>query len=143
MSLFFGGEKKEAVLFSPLEGKLTFNGKPAAGAKLKLWLAWKDKEGESFYYTTDEYGFFKIPQHTTTYRETALAQLVISQEIIVEYEGISHEMWVMSKMDPGIFSELGGKPIDLQCDLPKDLTTIRGKRSLGGTACTWNLLNNE
>lgn len=36
MAIFFGGEKVEAVLFSPLEGKLTFEGKPASGAKINL-----------------------------------------------------------------------------------------------------------
>ena len=141
MSLFFGGEKKEAVLFSPLEGKITFNGKPAAGAKVKLWFAWQDKEGEFFYYNTDENGFFKIPGHTTTYKETPLAQLVITQEIIVEHEGKPYEMWSMSKMDPSIFSELGGEPINLRCELTNDLTTVRGNHSLGGTACTWDSLN--
>ena len=142
MSLFFGGEKKEAVLFSPLEGKITFEGKPAAGAKIKLWFTWKDKEGESFYYTADENGFFKIPKHTTTYKETPLAQLVISQEITVEHEGKPYEMWVMSKMDSAIFTELGGEPINLRCELTNDLTTIRGNHSLGGTACIWDSLNN-
>jgi len=36
MSIFFKGKKVEAVLFSPLEGKMTYQGKPAAGATIKL-----------------------------------------------------------------------------------------------------------
>lgn len=143
MSLFFGGEKVEAVLFSPLEGKLTFNGKPASGAKIKLWFAWKDQEGEFHHYTADENGFFSIPAHTASYKQNFLAQLVISQEITVEHEGQTYEMWVMSKMDPAAFTELGGEAVNLICELTNELTTIRGNHSLGGTACTWDSLNNK
>ena len=138
MSLFFGGEQTEAVLFSPLEGQLTFEGKPVSGAKIKLWLAWKDKDGESHHYTTDDNGFFSIPVHTASYKENFLAQLVISQEITVEYEGQAYEMWVMSKMDPAEFTELGVKPANLRCELTNELVTIRGNNSLGGTACNWD-----
>lgn len=141
MSPFFGGEKKEAVLFSPLEGQITLEGKPASGAKIKLWLAWKDKEGETYNYTTDNNGFFKIPKQTAIYTEDPLAQLVISQEITIEHEGQSYETWVMSKMEPAEFTELGGKPINLICELTNELVTIRGIRSLGGTICTWDSLD--
>lgn len=138
--LFSGGEVIEAVLFSPIEGHLTFQGKPAAGAKLRLWLAWKDKEGEFFSYTADEQGFFQIPKHVVSYKQNPLAQLVISQEINVEYQGNTYEIWVMSKRDPAEFTELGGRPENLTCELTTDLRTVRGFRSLGGIACSWHLL---
>lgn len=137
MSLFFGGEKVEAVLFSSLEGKLTVEGKPAAGAKIKLWFAWKDKEGEFHHYTADDNGFFSIPVHTVSYKQNFLAQLVVSQEITVEHKGKEYEMWSMSKMDPAEFTELGVKPVNLRCELTNELETIRGNNSLGGTVCNW------
>lgn len=138
MSLFFGREKVEAVLFSPLEGQLTFAGKPAAGAKIKLWYSWKDKKGEAFYYTSDDNGFFSIPKHVATYKPFFLAQLVIWQELTVEYKGISHQVWRMSKKDAAEFTELGVNPVNLVCELTNELITIRGNSSLGGTACTWD-----
>lgn len=143
MSLFFGGEKVEAVLFSPLEGKLTFNGKPAAGAKLKLWLAWKDKEGEFHDYVTDDQGFFKIPRHVASYKQNPLAQLVVSQEITIDYRGNAYEIWIMSKMDAAEFTELGGRPTNLTCELESELITVRGDGSLGGTACRWESLEDN
>jgi hypothetical protein len=93
MSLFFGGEKKEAVLFSPLEGKLTFKGKPAAGARLKLWTAWKDQEGESEYFTADDEGFFFIPEKTIAYKQNPLSQMSIGQTVTVEYNGQEYLIW--------------------------------------------------
>lgn len=137
MGLFFGREKVEAVLFSPLEGKITVEGKPAAQAKLKLWYGWKDTKGETFHYTADDDGFFKIPKHTAMYKPFFLAQLVISQELTVEYEGTSHQVWLMSKKDPAEFTELGAKPINLTCELNNELTTVKGIWSSGGTKCKW------
>lgn len=138
MPLFFGRKKVEAVIFSPLEGHLTFEGRPAAGAKIKLWYAWKDTKGETFHYIADNNGFFKIPKHTSMYKPFFLAQLVISQELTVEYEGIPHQVWLMSKKDPAEFTELGVNPTNLICELSNELAIIRSIESLGGTKCTWD-----
>lgn len=137
MSLFFGGEKKEAVLFSPLEGKITFEGKPAAGAKINLWIKWKDAKGENFEFTSDKNGYFQIPQQITTYKENPLAQIVITQEITVEYERESYLIWTLSKTNTHLYGELGGKVSNLSCELKNDLTTIRADGVLMGTACNW------
>lgn len=137
MSLFFGGEKKEAVLFSPLEGKITFEGKPAAGAKINLWIKWKDAKGENFEFTSDENGYFQIPQQITTYKETALAQIVITQEITVEYERESYLIWTLSKTKTHLYGELGGKASNLSCELTNDITPIRTDGVLMGTTCNW------
>jgi hypothetical protein len=137
MAIFFGGEKVEAVLFSPLQGKLTFEGKPASDAKINLWIKWKDSEGETFSYTADEDGMFSIPEHTATYKQSAIAQLVIVQKIMIEYRNNSFEIWNLSKMEPGIFTELGVKPKNVICELTSELTTVRGDGSLGGVACKW------
>lgn len=140
MGFFFGGPKVEAILFSPMEGQVTLNGEPAAGARLSLYIAWKDKKGETFEYFTDESGFFKIPRHSVVYRQTILAQLVIAQKITVEYKGTSYDVWVFSKMEPADFTELDGQPINLVCELTNSERIIRGNRSLGGTLFTWSSL---
>jgi hypothetical protein len=143
MSLFFGGEKVEAVLFSPLEGKLTFNGKPAAGAKIDLWIKWKNTEGEHFDFTADENGFFHIPQKVASYKESALAQIVITQEITVEYSNESYLIWTLSKTSTHQFGELGGKASNLTCELTNDLEAIRTDDILMGTSCSWDSISKQ
>ena len=141
MSFFFKGKEVEAVLFSPLEGKLTYQGKPAANAKLKLWIAWKDKEGETDVYYADNHGHFAIPQITATYRNNPLAQLVVRQRLTVLFEGQEFVIWRLSKMEGIAFTELGGRPVNLSCEMTNEEVTVRGNRSLGGTRCTWEALD--
>lgn len=143
MSLFFGGEKKEAVLFSPLEGKLTFNGKPAAGAKLKLWLAWKDQEGESEYFSVDDNGFFSIPKRTVTYKENPLAQMSIGQMATVEFNGENYLIWRGGKSNTHIYGELGGRPENVTCELTKEELDAHLDHALIKTRCVWKSLNTE
>ena len=141
MSLFFGGKEVDAVLFSPLEGQITLDGKPASNAKIKLWIKWKDDQGETFNYTADEDGFFKIPKQETTYKESALAQIVITQEITVEYKNESYLVWTLSKTNTHEFGELGGKPSNLICELTNDLEPIRTDSVLMGTVCHWDVIS--
>jgi len=140
MSIFFKGKEVEAVLFSPLEGKMTYQGKPAAGATIKLWVAWKDKEGQTEEYTVGDNGDFSIPKKTVVYKANPLAQLVIKQKLTVFFEGQEFNIWALSKMEEAVFTELGGKPINFTCELTNDEKTVRGNRSLGGTRCTWESL---
>lgn len=141
MSLFFGGKEVEAVLISPLQGRITFDGKPASHAKINLWIKWKDQQGETFTYKADENGFFSIPKQTATYRESALAQIVITQEINVEYNNETYLIWTLSKTNTHEFGELGGTPSNMICELTNDMVTIRGGGSLGGMACAWDSLD--
>ena len=141
MSFFFKGKEVEAVLFSPMEGKLTYQGKPAANAKIKLWIAWKDREGETESYYADDQGHFTIPQITATYRHNPLVQLVVTQRLTVFFEDQEVDIWEFSKMERTPFTELGGKPVNLICELTNDDKTVEGNRSLGGTRCTWEALD--
>lgn len=138
MSLFFGGKAVEAVLFSPLDGQITLDGRPASQAKIKLWIKWKDEKGEHFTYTADDNGFFHIPKQTATYKENVLAQIVITQEITIEYAGNSYLAWTLSKTNTHEFGELGGKPSKLICELAGDLEPIRTDAVLMGTICRWS-----
>ena len=140
MSFFFKGKKVEAVLFSPLEGKLTYKGKPAANAKITLWTAWKDDIGETDIYHADEQGNFSIPQKNMTYTRNFLAQLVMEQQLTVLFQGQEVVIWEFSKMGAGPFVELGGRPVNLRCELTNDDKTVRGDGSLGGTRCVWDTL---
>jgi len=97
MSFFFKGEKIEAVLFSPLEGVITLEGKPASGAQIKRKVAWKDKEGEIDHFAADEKGYFSIPIKTVQYRDSALVQISIGQTITVEFKGKEYIIWHVGK----------------------------------------------
>ncbi len=58
----FFSKTEEVVLFSPLEGSITLEGKPLVGAKIELKLKWYDgKEKENFFIESDEKGFFHFP----------------------------------------------------------------------------------
>ncbi len=140
MSIFFKGKKVEAVLFSPLEGKMTYQGKPAAGATIKLWVAWKDKEGETEIYYTDDQGNFKIPQKTVVYNDNPLAQLSVGQEVTVEYQGKEILIWSAGKSSSHLFGELGGQPIGVTCELTNEKMTAHLDHALVETLCEWQHL---
>lgn len=144
MSLFFGDKKKvEAVLFSPLNGKLMFHGKPASGAKIKLWLAWKDQEGEYEYFTADEDGYFSIPKRTALYDESPLFQISIGQMVTVEFKGQEYVIWRGGKSTTHLYGELGGRPENVICEITKDEMHTYLEHSLLETSCEWSNLIKE
>lgn len=134
---FFNKAEKEAVLFSPLEGHLLFNGKPASNAKITLWIKWKDIKGDFFHFKADENGYFSIPEKKSYYKENPLAQIVITQEITVEYNNETYLIWTLSKTSTLIYEEFGGKPDNLKCELLDDLEATRTNNILMGTNCKW------
>lgn len=137
-SLFGKGEEIDVVIFSPLKGQLTYEGKPLNNTRIKLWTAWKDKKGEVDYFETDTNGYFSIPRKTDKIRNTPLSQLVIVQEIYVEYGGDEVLIWTNSKMDPAEYAELAGIPQNLVCELSSELQSIREDDVLIGIRCTWD-----
>ena len=141
MSFFFKGEEVEAVLFSPMEGKITHQGKPAADAKLKLWTAWKDKTSETEFYYADEHGYFSIPKKTVIYKHTPLAQLSIGQEVTVEYQGKEFLIWKAGKSSLHLFGELGGQPVGFICELTNENMNAHLDHALIETRCEWRQLN--
>ena len=134
----FKSKTGEVVLFSPLEGIMTFQGKPAAGAKIRRWVAWKDKLGETDEFTVACNGSFTLPLKKTIYRDNPMAQLVITQSLTVLFEGKEFSIWNLSKMENDLFTELGGEPNNFTCELTSEERTIHGYRSLGGTLCSWD-----
>jgi len=142
MSLFFSkGEKIEAVLFSPLEGVITLEGKPVSGAKIKRKVAWKDQIGEIDYFTTDEKGYFSIPIKTVEYRDSAFVQISIGQKLTVEFKGKEYMIWRDGKSTTHLYGELGGRPVNLVCELTKEELDSHLGFSLVGTLCVWSELD--
>lgn len=137
MSLF-SSKKEEVVLFSALEGRLTYKGESASNAKITLWYKWKDKKGESVVYTADENGYFSIPTIKDQYKPRMLAQLVITQRLTVSYNDEEIVIWVHGKMSSEEFTELNGKAVDLLCELTDERERVEIESGIAvGTSCKW------
>lgn len=137
MSFFSKGKEIEAVLFSPLEGQLTYEGEPASHAEVELWVAWKDQEGETFQYKADEDGFFSIPEKTVTIKDSPLSQLSVGQTITVRFKGKDFLIWKVGKSSAHLYGELGGKPEGLSCELTRQEMDDHLEHSLLETKCVW------
>lgn len=140
MSLF---SRTDVVLFSPMEGKMTFEGKPAANAKIVRTIIWKGDEGETEVFYTAEDGTFKLPIKRAKVRIPLLAEFVLTQEISVFYEGQEFSMWFKAKQDLGEYGELGGKPRNLRCELKDELVRLEDFNGLFGTSCKWDSIENK
>jgi len=134
MSIFDAGK---VCTFSAVKARITLNGVPASGAKV-IRLAKLKKENIDTT-TTDDNGVFEFPAaFENSLKKFSPAEIVISQQIKVEYQGESYEIWANGKMDARENSELGGVPLDLNCELTDEAKTHRTSASLILTNCKWN-----
>ena len=133
MSLFDAGK---ICTFSPVKAKVTLNGSPATGATVTRTTKWKDPITEST--NTDSNGEFTFTaNYEKSVKKFLPVEIVISQQIIVEYQGESYEIWANGKMNAEENSELDGHPLNLNCELSDELRTHRTASSLILTNCTW------
>ncbi len=140
MSLLFG---TEVVLFSPMDGIITYKGKPAANAKITRTIIWKGDEGETDTFYAAENGEFKLPIKETKVRLPAFGEFVLTQEVSVFYEGQEFSIWVKGKQDLGKYGELGGKPINFRCELTDKRIRLEGFNGLFGTSCKWDAIEEQ
>ncbi len=132
---------QEVVLFSPLEGILTFEGKPLTGVKIERKLSWFDKsESEEDSVVTDSQGHFTLPLVKKTLKLSNLVHFVVSQEINAIHNGSNILIWYMGKSSKIEFGELGGKPVNLRCELSVDEIVTRDYNNPLMTRCTWDSL---
>src|SRR5690554_8208603 len=94
MSLF---SRTDVVLFSPMEGKMTFEGKPAVNAKIVRTIIWKGDEGETDIFYTAEDGTFKLPIKRVKVGLPMLPELVLTQEFSVFYIIKKLTIWFKSR----------------------------------------------
>jgi len=141
MSLFI--TKKEIVLSSPLEGILTYKGKPLSNVKIERNLSWYDGEGEKVdFVVTDEKGHFNLPFVKKELEVNGLVQLVVAQEIYATYKSESIFIWVTAKLKHSEYDELNGKPINVRCDLTAEPWIYRDDAAAVAvkTRCKWDSL---
>jgi len=136
----FSGKEEILVLFSPIEGKLTFQGKPAAGAKIIRTVNWKDETGESDTFFSNEKGEFNIPVKSETAKISGLTQFVAYQTVEVIFQGKEVTIWRYGKMSKKLNAELGGKAVNLTCELTDDLVRVEVPDGGLGTSCKWDFI---
>lgn len=137
MSMFSANEE-EVVLFSPIEGKVTFEGKPAAGAKIVRWVKWKDEKGEADEMLLGADGEFSFPVKKDVVKRNAISKFVVTQRLTVFYEKEEFVIWAMGNGQTTLYGELGGKPKGFKCELTDDRVRVEVADGLLMTSCQWD-----
>lgn len=140
MSLLFG---TEVVLFSPMEGKITYKGAPAANAKIIVHLFWKNDVGEKETFYTNANGEFSIPIKKTKVRIPPLAEFVTSQQISVFYNEKEFDIWHKSLIDTDEYGGLGGYLKNVSCELTEESVRQEDFDGLFGTSCKWDAVQTD
>ena len=140
MSLLFG---TEVVLFSPMEGKITFEGKPAANAKIIVHVFWKDDVGEKEEFQTNENGEFNIPIKKTKVRIPPLAEFVVTQQVSVIFKSESFVIWSKATSGTDEYGGLGGNPKNVRCELTEKRKKQENFSGLFSTSCRWDLITTK
>lgn len=132
-----GTKTVNAVLFSPMEGKILIDGKVASGAVIRRNIKLQGNVFLDDEFQSNESGEFSLPEVKKQLELSPLNQFVVNQYIVVELNGESYEMWYMGKLDTEKFSELQGQPINLTCDLTDDMRKVETPAGLLMTSCKW------
>lgn len=126
----------KAYTFSGMSLKLTHDGRPASHARVTRIVDWQKEKVDEF--TADESGHVSLPEVTERSISQLLpVQFVVAQVVNVEFNGEQYEIWVNSKMSPDKYSELGGKPLDLECELTSEPVPIDEFDTILVTNCHW------
>ena len=142
MSLLSKPEEK-VVLFSPMKGVITYKNKAASGAKIERHISWKDQTGETDTTVTNDNGEFDLSLLVETAKLSKISQFVVSQELSVHYHGEKFIIWTMGKSSKDIYGELGGKPVNLTCELTDEELPHRFDDALLMTVCKWDSIEKQ
>ncbi len=135
--------EEEIVLSSPFEGVITLNNKPVSGAKVIRTLTWFETENTTDSTVTDTSGHFKLEAVKKNLKLSKLGEFVISQDMMVQYDGKEYSIWAKAKWDKGMYGELDGHPVGFRCELTNEFKLIEGGDGQLGTLCTWSELKDK
>ncbi len=128
-------------LFSAMEGTLTFEGKPAAGAKVVRQIE-VDKKEKPDVVIADAEGRFFLSTINRKLRQSFLTEFVVGQEIFVHYQGKEYGIWHMSKGGDPEYVEFGGKLVNVRCELTDELVFgVEIENGLLATSCVWDSID--
>lgn len=134
MSIFDAGK---SCVFSAVNAKLTIDGTPLAGVTVHRTSDWQKEVKETT--TTGDDGSFEFPAlyQASASKFVPFSEFVAAQSIVVELEGEEYEIWSNAKREPKEDTELGGKPINITCELNDELRLVEDFGSLLVTNCIW------
>ncbi len=135
MSLFKG---EKACIASGFEGRVTFEGKPASGARIVRKFNWKDEKGETEETIADKDGRFSFPSHWGVFRRVLPVEVYSFQDIFVYYNDQKYQVWGTAKRDKNEYSEFGSKPKNFRCELTDELRRVDVPHGFVGTNCYWD-----
>ena len=128
-------------LFSAMEGTLTFQGKPAAGAKVVRQIEVDEKEAPDFV-IADEAGHFAFDTINRKIRQR-LGEVVISQDIFVHYQGNEYHIWALGKVGQITeYEEFGGRLVNARCEITDEMIGVEIKNGVLATSCIWDAIDN-
>jgi hypothetical protein len=122
--------------FSSVRAKVTYNGELVKNSKVTRWTKWKDASTEVT--TTTDDGVFEFPAiFEKSISKYLPIEIVITQVITIEYGGHPYKVWINTKMKPEENAELGGSPLNLECELTEEPVFYEDFGPLLETNCTW------
>lgn len=113
------GLTSERVLFSQVEGVLTKDGEPVAGAEIEQTVLYKE-EGRIPQTTvvSDDEGKFVFAQVSVNEGPKLLpGEVTVGQRLVIRYQGQEFEGWNHGKKGKEANTEANGKPVRLVCEL--------------------------
>jgi len=129
----------EMYLFSEVDGVVTSQGQPVAGAEVERiyhW-GWKDVERKART-TTDQAGRFTFPQvvESSFFGSFMPHEPLVSQRILIRWQGEEYTAWKHTKHNYRKNGELGGRPIRINCPLENEPTLKEDVKVYG--ICTFD-----
>ncbi|MBI1424436.1 MAG: hypothetical protein GC149_13410 [Gammaproteobacteria bacterium] len=131
---------EEVVLASEMEGHITLQNRPAAGAKVVRKLSWNEGEKKIDSTSVDSEGKFLLPAKKDVVEIGKFTQFVVSQEISVVYDGKETDIWIMGKRSKTAYGELDGRPENFRCELSDPDKPMRLDSGLLLTKCKWDAI---
>ncbi|MEY4589394.1 MAG: hypothetical protein RL497_1470 [Pseudomonadota bacterium] len=131
--------KEDVVLFSRVQGKLFFEGKPVVSAKVIRRYIYDTKDPIEDFCITNNSGEFDFPSVVRKNTSVSgLTQFVSHQEMVVEFRGNVYPIWGHGKMEKAENSEYDGFFKKLKCNIDDELVRMRlNNRDLVLTNCVF------
>jgi len=126
------------VIFSKVHGVVLNQGNPVANATVTRYFnfGWTDEERTESTKTNNDGSFeFPIIKRFSLATSVLPHEPSVSQIIKIHHDGKEYIAWHLNKRNYEENGELGGKPINLTCELTKEPTT--DSKTLVSGICTF------
>lgn len=133
-------------LFSGISGVITLNGEPAVGAKVRRIVDKAHTHGKKNDETiVDDNGYFKMPPiyDRSIIGKILPMQFAVGQEIYVDFQGLTYEVWSGVKQKREENSESNGKPLIVECRLEGERERIAVGGGVIYSRCVWDVEPDE